>query len=65
MRPIEIELLLHQQRVGADGDEFALGKRALDDLGKLPVQQRLAAGEHDDRRAAFVDRAEASATDRR
>ena len=35
------------------------GDRALHDLGKLLVQQGLAAGDDDDRRAAFVDRREA------
>ena len=48
-----------QQGVGADGHELALRERAFHDLRELLVQQRLAAGEHDDRRAALVDRANA------
>jgi hypothetical protein len=62
-RPVEpavglilAELLLHQQRIGADGDIFAFGESARHDFWKLPVQKRLAAGEHDHRRAAFVNR---------
>ena len=55
VRLISVELLLHQQRIGADGNIFALGESALDDLGKLFVEQRLTAREHDDRGPAFVD----------
>src|SRR5262249_6155896 len=55
VRPILRELFLHQQRIGADGDVFALGKRAVHDFGKLPVQQRLAASEYDHWRTAFID----------
>ena len=58
MRLILVELLLQEQRIGADGDIFAFGERAGDDLGQFFVQQRLAAGEHHDRRAAFVDRSQ-------
>ena len=55
----EIELLLQQQRVGAEIDEFLARDDALDDLLDLAVEQRLAAGDRHHRRAAFVDRFEA------
>ena len=55
----QVDLLFEQQRVGAEIDEFLAGDQALDDLLDLAVQQRLAAGDDDDRRAAFVDRFEA------
>ena len=62
-RPVEggaglelAEPLFQQQRVGADGDEFLAVERAPDDPGQVLVQQRLAAGDHHHRRAAFVDR---------
>ncbi len=64
-RPIEggdaaciVDFLLEQQGVGADGHEFAAPEGALDDLGQFLVEQRLAAGDHHDRRAAFLDRPE-------
>ena len=47
-----------QQRVGADDRKFLARDDALDDLWQILVQQRLAAGHHDDRRAAFIDRGE-------
>ena len=59
VRRIAIEIFREQKRVGAHGHEFSSGDRALYDLGKILVQQRLAAGDHHDRRAAFVDRREA------
>ena len=55
----QVDLLFKQQRVGAQVDELLARDDALDDLLDLAVQQRLAAGDHDDRRAAFVDRFEA------
>src|ERR1700730_13150435 len=65
-RPIEVtvwrvtvEVFRKQKRVGADGHEFVPRDRALHNLRKFLVQQGLAPGDHDDRRAAFVDRREA------
>ncbi len=65
-RPVEIavglepvDLLLEQQRIGADGDVFAACDGALNDFGQFLVQQRLAAGDDEDRRAAFVERFQA------
>ena len=55
----QVELLLEQQRVGAQRDEFLARHDALDDLADLLVDQRLAAGDRDHRRAALVDRVEA------
>ena len=53
-----LELLLQQQRVRAQVDELL----ALDQLGRdhvdLGVDQRLAAGDRDHRRAALLDRAD-------
>src|SRR6202008_768595 len=50
----QIELLLQQQRVGAERDEFFARNQAAHDLADLLVDQRLAAGDRDHRRAAFV-----------
>ena len=65
-RPVEvaiglvaIDVFFQQQRIGADGHELAARDGAFDDLRQFLVQQRLAAGDDDDRGAAFVDRAEA------
>src|SRR5229473_122232 len=55
----QIELLLQEQRVGAERDEFPLGHDAFDDLADLLVDERLAARDRDHGRAAFVDRVEA------
>ena len=55
----QIDLFFEQQRVGTEIDEFLAGDDALDDLLDLAVEQRLAAGDDDDRRAAFIDRLEA------
>ena len=52
----QIHLLLEQQRVRAQIDEFLARQDALDDLRHLLVQQRLAAGDRNHRSAAFVDR---------
>src|ERR1700731_5355544 len=59
VRRVAVEVFRKKKRVGADGHEFASGDRALHNLGKILMQQRLAAGDHHDRRAAFVDRREA------
>src|SRR5689334_20807165 len=58
VRLVLVELLLEQQRVGAEIDELLAGQDALDDLRHLLVQQRLAAGDGDDRGAALIDRGE-------
>ena len=55
----QMQLLLEQQRVGAERDELLLGHDALDDLADLAVDQRLAARDRHHGRAAFVDRVEA------
>ncbi len=55
----QVQLLLQQQPVGAQVDELPAGDDAGDDPIDLLVQQRLAAGDRDNRRAAFVDRFEA------
>ena len=54
-----MQLLFQKQRVGAQRDEFLARDDALDDLADLLVDQRLAAGNGDHRRAALVDRVEA------
>src|SRR5258708_21781358 len=54
-----IELLLHQERVGAEIDELLARDDALDHLLDLAVEERLAAGDRHHRRAALVDRLEA------
>src|SRR6202040_3423640 len=59
VRRVTVEVFRKKKRVGADGHEFVFGRRALHNLGKILMQQRLAAGDHYDRRAAFVDRREA------
>ncbi len=55
----QMQLLLQKQRVGAERDEFLARDDARDDLADLLVDQRLAAGDRDHRRAALVDRVEA------
>ena len=55
----QVELFLEQQGVGAEVDVLFAGDQAFDDLLDLRVQQRLAAGDGDHRRAAFVDGVEA------
>ena len=57
----QIDLLFEQQRVGAQVDEFLPGDQPGDDLIDLAMQQRFAAGDDDDGRAAFVGRVEALA----
>src|SRR3984893_5550332 len=59
VRRVAVEVFRKKKRVGADGHEFASGDRALHNLGKILMQQWLAAGDHHDWRAAFVDRREA------
>src|SRR5258708_40040071 len=54
-----IELLLHQERVGAEIDELLARDDALDHLLDLAVEERLAAGDRHHRRAAPVDPLEA------
>src|SRR5213075_2972254 len=54
-----VDLFFEQQRVGAEIDEFLAGDDALDDLFDLAMEQRLAAGDDDDRRTALIDRLEA------
>ena len=54
-RRVLIELLLEQQRVRAQIHEFLASDDACDDLRHLFVNQRLAAGNRDDGRAALVD----------
>ena len=55
----EMDLLLQQQRVGAEIDVFLACDQALDDFVDLRVHERFAAGDGDHGGAAFVDRAEA------
>ena len=55
----QCELLLQQQRVGAQRDELLARHDALDDLADVLVDQRLAARDRHHRRAALVDRVEA------
>ena len=55
----QMQLLFQQQRVGAQRDELLARHDALDDLADLLVDQRLAAGDGNHRRAALVDRVEA------
>ncbi len=50
-----VELLFEQQGVGAEIDELLPLQDAAHDLRQLLVQQGLAAGDGDDRGAAFVD----------
>jgi len=52
----QIELLLQQQRIGAQRDEFLARHEAAHDLADLLVDQRLAAGNRHHRRAAFIGR---------
>ena len=49
------QLLLQQQGVGAEVDIFAALNDALHDVGHLLVNQRFAAGDRDDRRAALIN----------
>src|SRR3546814_17089707 len=55
----EGDLLLQQQRVGAEVDEALALHQLGDDLRHLLVDQRLAAGDRDDRRAALLHRLDA------
>ena len=55
----EMDLLLQQQRVGAEEDELLALDELLDDLRHLLVHERLAAGDRDHRRAALFDRRDA------
>src|SRR5262249_21127074 len=54
-----VELLLEQQRVGAQVDEPLALEEAARDVGDLRVQERLAAGDADNRRPALVRRSDA------
>ncbi len=54
-----IDLLLEQQRVGAQEDELLALHEFFDDLRHLIVDQRLAAGDRDHRCAALFDRGDA------
>ena len=54
----QIELLLQEQRVGAEIDVFAARDDGGDHVADLAVDERFAAGDRDDRRAAFLDRGE-------
>src|SRR5690606_33818118 len=56
-RLVLVDLFLEQQRVRAEIDEFLPRDDASNDLGHLLVDQRLAARDRDDGRAALVDRA--------
>src|SRR6185437_15904127 len=47
--PEQIDLLFQQEGVGAEVDEFLAGDDALDNLLDLAMEQRLAAGDDDDR----------------
>src|ERR1700676_1124843 len=51
----QVQLFLHQQRVRAQVDELALRNDAVSDRRDFLVQQWLAAGDGDDRRAALID----------
>ena len=55
----QVDLFFQQQRVGAEVNVLLARDQALDDLADLGMHQRLAAGDGDHGRAAFVDRAEA------
>ena len=55
----EVELLLEQQRVGAEVDVLLARDEPCDDLVDLGMQQRLAAGDAHHRRAALVHGAQA------
>src|SRR6185312_11699953 len=55
----EVELLLHQQRIGAEVDEFLARDDAAHHLVDLAMEQRLTAGDRYYRGAALVDRLEA------
>ena len=67
----KMELFLKQQRVRAERDELFARHDAFDDLADFLMDQRLAAGDGDHRRAALIDRvqtflhAEALVQDRR
>jgi hypothetical protein len=56
---VKSELLLQQQGVGAEIDVFLALHEAGDDLVDFRMQQRLAAGDADHGRAAFLDGVEA------
>src|SRR6478672_3233418 len=55
----QVQLLLQQQRIRAQRDELLFRDQALHDLADLAMDQRLAAGNCDHGRAAFVDCVEA------
>ena len=59
-RLVLIDLLGHQQGVGAQDHVLLAGDEALDDPRHVLVQQRLAAGDRNGGRAALVDRGHAS-----
>jgi hypothetical protein len=55
----EVQLLLQQERVGAEIDEALAGHQGRRDLADLLVNQRLAPRDRDHRRAAVLDRLDA------
>jgi hypothetical protein len=55
----QVQLLLQQERIGAQRDELLARDDAFDDLADIAVDQRLAAGNRHHRRAAFIDGIEA------
>ena len=54
-----MELFFQQQRVRAEIDVLLARHQTFDDLVDLRMHQRLAAGDRNHRRAAFLDRLEA------
>ncbi len=58
MRLEIVDLLSQQKRIGAQDHKLLAGEVAFDNRRHLAMQQRLAAGDRDHRRAAFVDGAE-------
>ena len=54
-----VQVLLQEDRVGAEIDVLPAGDDALDDRVDLRVEERLPAGDRDHRRTALVDRGEA------
>jgi hypothetical protein len=55
----QVDLLLDQQRVGAQVDELPARDQAFDDLGDVLVDQRLAARNRHHRGAALIGRSQA------
>src|SRR6185369_9517950 len=59
VRPVLVEFLFEEEGIRADGNELSFGENCGNDLRKLAVKKRFAAGNDDDRRAALFDSAEA------